>query len=110
MADPKQPWKPSDATLIINGIAKDLQCDIAYTLHARERMVQRGLIVSDVLFVLRSGFVYSEPEPSTIDGLYKYLVEGQSPNSGPRYLKLVAVPDEKSRQIKVITIMWRDEK
>lgn len=65
--------------------------------------------MSDLLFVLKNGFVYEDAQPSTLPDFYKYRVEGQSPNSGSRYLRVVAIPDEKSCQLKVITIMWRDE-
>lgn len=72
-------------------------------------MSERSLVVSDLLFVLRNGFVYEEPEKSSLDGYYKYCVEGQSPNSGARFLRIVAIPDEQNSQLKVITIMWRDQ-
>lgn len=110
MSSDDQPWKPGVATKLINGIAQDKKCDLSITAHAKERMQQRSLLMSDVLFVLRNGYVYEEPEPSTIAGLCKYSVESQSPNSGARFLRVVAVPDKKSCQIKVVTIMWRDEK
>lgn len=109
MAVIKQPWKPSEATRQINAIACELNCDLAYTKHARDRMAERNLIVSDALFLLKNGFVYRDPEESSIDGLYKYCVEGQTPNSGPRFLRLVVVPDPAACQIKIITAMWRDE-
>ena len=108
MADPKQPWKTSDATSIINRIAKNPLCEFSYTKHVRDRMSERNLIISDILYVLRTGYVYEEPEESSIDGFYKYQIEGQSPNSGARYLRVIAVPDPNECQIKVITIMWRD--
>jgi hypothetical protein len=104
-----QPWKPADATRVINTTAKGLNCTLALTMHAKAQMHDRQLIMSDVLFVLRNGFVYEAPVPSTIAGFFKYKIECQSPNSGSRYLRAIVVPDEKSRQIKVITIMWRDE-
>lgn len=73
-------------------------------------MFERGLITSDLLFVLKNGFVYEPPEEeSTVKGFYKYKVESQSPNSGSRTLRVIVVPDPKSCQIKLITIMWRDE-
>ena len=72
-------------------------------------MSERNLIVSDILFVLRPGYVYEKPQSSTKDGLYKYKVENQSPNSGARFLCVVAIPDKKSCQLKVVTAMWRDE-
>lgn len=108
MSDDEQPWDTAKATREINEIAKCKTCDFSYTRHVRERMAERNLLMSDVLYVLRNGHVYEEPEKSTIVGLYKYRVESQSPNSGARFLRVVAIPDKKSRQIKVITIMWRD--
>lgn len=65
--------------------------------------------MSDLIYVLKTGLVYEDPEPSTVQGLYKYKVEGRSPNSGSRFLRVVVVPDEPSCQLKAITIMWRDE-
>lgn len=109
MATPPQPWKPRDATVAINEIARNPQCDFAYVRHVRERLRERNLIMSDLLFVLKNGFVYEEPEESTVPGLYKYRVEGQSPNSKSRFLRVVVVPDVKSCQLQAITIMWRDE-
>ena len=72
-------------------------------------MSERGLILSDLLFVLKNGFVYTEAQESTIKGFFKYQVEGQSPNSGSRVLKVVAIPDYKSCGLKIVTFMWRDE-
>ena len=106
-----QPWKPADATRIINRIARDPSCDLSYTVHVRERLAERSLIISDLLFVLRNGFVYEAPassDESTIKGHFKYKVECQTPNSGSRTLRVVVAPDEISCQIKVINIMWRD--
>ncbi len=105
----KQPWKPADATSNINQIGSDPTCSVSYTKHAKEQMLARGLIMSDVLYVLRNGYVYEDPVESTLAGLYKYKVESRSPNSGRRILRVIAVPDGKPCQIKVITVMWRDE-
>lgn len=105
----EQPWMPADATRLINEIAKNRTCDLAFTRHAKERMSERGLIMSDLLFVLKNGFVYGEAQESTIDGFFKYQVEGQSPNSGSRVLKVVTIPDYKSCGLKIVTFMWRDE-
>ena len=110
MIIPPQPWKPADATKAINDIAKNLQCNFAFARHVVERLKERNLIMSDLIFVLRKGFVYEDPKDSTVKGVYKYKVEGQSPNSGSRYLRVVVVPDVKSCQLKAITIMWRDER
>lgn len=110
MASDDQPWKPGVATTRINDIARNKQFDLALKVHAKERLAQRGLLMSDLLFVLKNGYVYEAPEESTMAGFYRYKIESQSPNSGARFLRAVVVPDRKSCQIKVITIMWRDEK
>lgn len=104
-----QPWSPSDATQKLNEMGGSPHMDLSTTKHTRDRLKERGLTVSDLLFVLRRGYVYERPEESTVKGLYKYKIEGQSPNSGSRYLRIIAVPDEQSCWIKVVTVMWRDE-
>jgi hypothetical protein len=104
-----QPWNPAEATRSINSISREPQLSLSYTKHARERLSERGLVVSDVLYVLRHGFVYEDAEHATVAGLYKYKIESRSPNSGARTLRVVAIPDGKSLQIKIVTVMWRDE-
>ena len=104
-----QPWTPGDATRKIREISKSRELNLSYRKHAKKRLAERGVFISDVLFVLKNGFVYEGSEPSTVKGLFKYQIESQSPNSGSRILRLVVVPDAKSKAIKIVTIMWRDE-
>lgn len=72
-------------------------------------MRERGLIVADILHLLRYGFVYEAPEEATRDGFFKYKMEGTTPNSEARTVRAVIIPDGRAG-IKVITVMWRDEK
>jgi Domain of unknown function (DUF4258) len=109
MKAPPQPWPPAVATRTINSIAGNPQCSLSLVKHVKERLSERGLLISDLLFVLKNGFVYEESQPSTVPEYFKYRIEGQSPNSGSRYLRVVAIADEKSCSLKAITIMWRDE-
>ena len=112
MPEKKQPWNPVDATLLIHEIANDATLTLSYTLHAKQRLLERGLISSDLLYVLRHGMVFETPsaeDQSTIVGRYKYKIESQTPNSGSRSVRAVVIPDHKSREMKIITIMWRDE-
>jgi hypothetical protein len=104
-----QPWSAADATHAINRIAKSPQLKLSYTLHAKERLAERDLLVGDALFVLKNGFVYIEPEASTQAGLFKYQIESRTPNSNNRVVRAVAIPDEAFCQIKVVTVMWADE-
>lgn len=60
MAKP-QPWSPGDATDQIRAIAKADILNLIWTAHAKVQMRDRGLIASDVLYVLRKGFVLEDP-------------------------------------------------
>jgi hypothetical protein len=103
----EQPWIPADATDYIHEISKN-PSEIAYKLHAKERMEERNILTGDVLYVLRNGYVYEDPEPAT-RGFFRYKVEYVSPNSGKRTLRVVVLADEKQRSLKIITVMFVDE-
>ncbi|GJE41301.1 DUF4258 domain-containing protein [Methylobacterium soli] len=62
---PSQPWKPATATIEIRKLARDERLPMTYTRHIRERLAERDLTIGDVLYVLKHGFVYEEPEEST---------------------------------------------
>ena len=46
---------------------------------------------------------------STVGGLFKYVIEGISPNSSGRVVKVVVIPDLSEKHIKVVTVMWKDK-
>ena len=102
------PWPPSKATSMIRQYARG-KFDISYKRHAVERMDERGLIKSDVLHVLKNGFVYAEATPAKTMGYFRYAIEGSSPNSGGRTLRIIVIPSLRRAEIKVVTIMWVDE-
>ena len=81
---------------------------MAYTKHAKQRLEERGILISDVIHVLAYGYVVGEPEQSTRAGYFKYKVCGKSPNSGNREICLVVIPDTGKPAIKVVTVMWKD--
>ncbi|KQO76409.1 DUF4258 domain-containing protein [Methylobacterium sp. Leaf88] len=104
-----QPWKPPLATSEIRKLARDEQLPMTYTMHIRERLAERDLTTGDVLYVLKHGFVYEDPEPSTRPGYYKYRIESRSPNSGSRTIRVVVIPDANNCQMKLVTVMYVDE-
>lgn len=104
-----QPWKSADATDAIRSMGWDAKLTLSYSEHAKERLAERDLITSDILYVLRKGFVYQDPEPATKKGLYKYKMESRTPNSNNRTVRVIIVPNPTNCGIKVITVMWSDE-
>lgn len=106
----EQPWEPDFAGREIHRIAKNEEFGLYWTRHAKERLQERGLIFSDILFVLKNGSVIEEPEASTRDGYYKYRVRSRAPNSDGREVGVVCVPCAKSNTIKLISVMLMDEK
>lgn len=105
-----QPWKPADATDEIRRLAKCDELKLTYRQHARDQMLERDLFMSDVLHVLRNGFVYQEANKSTRAGFYKYRIECTSPNSNDREVGVVVCVDPQQCWMKVITVMWIDKK
>jgi hypothetical protein len=104
------PWTAAQATEEIRKIARSPNLAISYKLHATERLSERGIIMSDVLYVLKNGFVYEEnPEPATREGYHRYPVENKCPNGGNRNVRVVVIPDKKLCHLKIITVMWVDE-
>lgn len=70
----------------------------------------RGLIVSDVLFVLRNGSCFRDPLPTTREGFNKYEMVFGSPNSSSRDVRVVVIPQKDAFYLKIVTVMWVDEK
>ena len=106
-------WLPEEAERKIHGYAKDDgNLDLAYTKHAKTRMSERDIFISDVKYILAHGHIDEQPEHSTRsqDGYFKYKICGKSPNSGNREICLVVIPDIHKPAVKIITAMWRDEK
>lgn len=103
-----EPWDPAEATRRIRAIAQHQSLNLTYTGHARAQMTDRELIVGDVLYVLKNGFVHESARQSTRAGYYKYQIRTSTPNSRSRDVKVVAIPDEKALWIKVVTVMWVD--
>lgn len=104
-----EPWEPGVATTEIRAIARNSGMTITYRLHAKERMAERNLIVSDVLYALKNGFVYQKPVPATRPGMFRYRIECKTPNSGSRPIGVVVIPAKKGCLLKIVSVMWIDE-
>ena len=99
---------PRQATDTIRKKAQDDRFGIHMTEHARDRLSDRDLIMDDVLHVLKYGSVYKDGEDATRPGFFKYEMECETPNSANRSIKVVAIPDPKSAEVKVVSVMWAD--
>ncbi|MGC4409949.1 MULTISPECIES: DUF4258 domain-containing protein [Rhizobium] len=97
------------ATDKIRLISRNPALTLTYKLHARDRLSERGLIISDVLYALKNGFVYEKAIPATRAGYFRYRVECRTPNSGSRSIGVVVIPENQGYFLKVITVMWIDE-
>ena len=84
-------WSIEDAEKIIHDYARGRReiLELAYLEHAKARMEERDIIVSDILHVLARGYINEEPEESTRVGHCKYKICSKSPNSGNREICLV---------------------
>ncbi len=82
---------------------------ISYKKHAIERLSERGLIMGDVLYVLKFGFVLIDAVPSTRPGFNKYAMESKCPNGGNRAVRVIVIPDKRLCALKIVTVMWVDE-
>jgi hypothetical protein len=103
-------WTPAEVTKGIQKIAFSRNLSLTYALHAKERMLERSIIISDVLYILKNGFVHNDCVPSTRAGLNRYAIESKSPNSSNRAIRIVVIPHSKSCHLKIVTVMWVDEK
>lgn len=104
-----EPWNTTDATYAIREMARHPALSIAYKVHATQRLVERGIIVSDVLHLLRTGFVHKDAVKATQTGWYKYIVEGLTPNSAGRKIGAVVIPNAEYLKVKIVTVFWVDE-
>ena len=101
-------WSTGKATQIINACARSPTLNLSWVSHVKERLRERGLIMGDALHVLKFGFVLDTPLPATRPGFFKYLIEATSPNSEGRTVGVVVIADG-SCDLKMITVMWKDE-
>lgn len=104
---PKQPWTASHATSQIRACALRDQLNLSLRMGVEIQLAERDLLPGDVLCLLRTGTVLDPPENAT-RGLYKYAVEGLTPNSEGRAIRALVALDG-HLELKVFDVRWRDE-
>jgi len=105
----EEPWKPAYATDAIRKVSSHPALSLAYKVHATQRLVERGLLTSDLLYLLKNGFVHGDAKPATRPDYFKYVVASTTPNSGGREIAAVVIPDPSRLTIKIVTVYWVDE-
>lgn len=72
------------------------------TKHARQRMKERKIDISDVMMVLKTGNIFDEPEPHPVTGEWVYKVEGK--NIDGENISVNVTLKEDSGKIVIITV------
>ena len=66
-----EPW-PARATERIRAIASSEDFTPSWKKHAREQLEERSLIMGDLLYLLRNGFVFENACPATRKPYWRY--------------------------------------
>jgi hypothetical protein len=80
--------------------------NVSITLHAEERMWERGITLDDVLTILRKGHLYHAP---FLNDRRQWQVEVERRMPGGRDAVAITVIPTGSL-LTVVTVMWRDER
>lgn len=102
-------WEPAYATESIRKIGCHPALSLAYKVHAVQRMAERGITTSDVMWLLRRGFVHEGPTQATQLNFYKHRIVGLTPNSNGRSIEAVVIPNIATNTIKIVTVFWVDD-
>lgn len=79
--------------------------NVRWGQHARERMVERGITDTDVLKVLRAGYVETDPVRSDIGDGWKVKVV--KPHAAGREIGVVTLILDRGF-LRLVTIEWED--
>ena len=91
-AKPPGRWSPAEATRQINECANRGDFELDYVLKIGDAMKARSLITGDLHHLLKTGVVTGEPVESTLEGYFKYRIEGPTPNSDGKPIAAVVIP------------------
>ena len=58
---------------------------------------------------MEHGFIYEPAEAASRKNTWKYAIEGATPNTGTRSLRMVFIPSPRWNRAKIVTIMWKDK-
>jgi hypothetical protein len=104
------PMSPGVAEAWFRRLAERGALRLAFTLHARERLTERGVAIDGIHRLIRTGTVPAKPK--RVDGLgrSKYAIEGEVAEDDPRRLRIVVIAAPRSPDVRVVTAMWVEER
>ena len=102
------PEDPEKTAQNIQKMARNPRPDMFWTEHAKEKMAERNLPMTEALYALRHGAIYTARRLSTRQGFFKYRMECLTPDSDVRPVGVVVVPDFENLCLKILTVMWVD--
>lgn len=104
------PMAPQTAENWFRRLAERGALRLSFTLHARQRLTERGVAIEGVHRLIRTGTV--PVKPRRVDGLgrSKYAIEGEAGEDDPRRLRIVVIAAPRSPDVRVVTAMWVEEK
>jgi hypothetical protein len=105
----EEPWEPAYATEALRKISRHPALSLAYKVHATQRLVERGITISDMLHLLKHGTVLDAASAATRPDYFKYVITCITPNSFGREMAAVVIPDYRACTIKIVTVYWVDE-
>lgn len=101
-------------TGVLNAMAKSGELDLFYTVHCRERMLERGITTLDIIYILKNGEV-EEYQGQVGKKIHKYKMTGKPIRNNSfrevSIILLVEVDNYKNPSIKlqeIVTSMWKD--
>lgn len=71
-------------------------------------MAERGIITSDIVYILVNGYIDDVSGASKRAGCCKYKICGKTPNTANREICVVVIPDPKKPAMIIVTVMWKD--
>lgn len=96
--------RPDELLDRIQQLAKQSK-NVAFSMHAEERMDERGITDLDALRVLRSGSISGPVEPGAYEGEWKCKIV--APVKGRREVGVVTLL-VKNKRLRVKTVEWED--
>jgi hypothetical protein len=96
--------RPSDCQEVIRRLARE-SGKVLFSMHAEDRMMERGITVPEVLSVLREGIIRGEVNSGKTLGEWKCKIVGTK--KGSREIGVVTLV-RRQEKLFIVTVEWED--